>query len=184
MKENIEEDIEILEELQQDLINLVSKKFVIEEDEKRAQITAIEHILSDYKKLQKENEELKKENDKLKVIKYNTNYGTETMNLMLKSELIKIDTNKYMIEIEEGKFVDLKQVYQENEELKRLLNGKLYEDYKYYKNLAKEYQGSCIPKQKIKDKIEELKSELEFETIEREAKLQINLLKSLLEGEN
>lgn len=61
MKENIEEDIEILENLQKDFINLVSKKFVMEEDKRRAEITAIEHILFDYKRVLKENEELKKE---------------------------------------------------------------------------------------------------------------------------
>lgn len=61
MKENIEEDIEILENLQEEFIKLVSKKFVIEEDKRRAEITAIEHILSDYKRILKENEELREE---------------------------------------------------------------------------------------------------------------------------
>lgn len=92
---------------------LYNESFVSEDD-----IEIMAHILSDYKRVLKENEELKAENNKLKVIKYDTNYGTETINLIPKSELVKINTNRYMIEIENGKFVDLKQVYRENEELK------------------------------------------------------------------
>lgn len=77
-------------------------------------------------KLQKENEELKSENRRLKVIRYSTEYGTENIHLITKSDLVEINTNKYFIEIQDGKFVDLKQVYQENEELK--------EDLKYVLN--------------------------------------------------
>ena len=51
---------------------------------------AIEHILSDYKRVLKENEKIKNEN------------------------------SKYMIEVEDGKFVDVKQIYKENETLKKL----------------------------------------------------------------
>ena len=54
-KNSIEEDIKIIENLQKDLINLVSKKFVIEEEKRRAEIQALSNILSDYKKLLKEN---------------------------------------------------------------------------------------------------------------------------------
>ena len=73
-------------------------------------------------KLQKENEELKSENRRLKVIRYSTEYGTENIHLITKSDLVEINTNKYFIEIQDGKFVDLKQVYQENEELKARLD--------------------------------------------------------------
>ena len=87
---------------------------------------SIENILSDYKRALKENEELKSENRRLKVIRYSTEYGTENIHLITKSDLVEINTNKYFIEIQDGKFVDLKQVYQENEELK--------EDLKYVLN--------------------------------------------------
>ena len=70
-------------------------------------------------KLQKENEELKSENRRLKVIRYSTEYGTENIHLITKSDLVEINTNKYFIEIQDGKFVDLKQVYQQNKELKQ-----------------------------------------------------------------
>ena len=59
---------------------------------------------------------------------------------------------------------DYKRVLKENEELKsknkileELLQGNLYELYKYYKELAGSYQGNCIPVQKVKDKIEKEK---------------------------
>lgn len=103
MKENIEE---LKRLLYTDTLTQCGKRKLINYYEK------------EIRQLQKENEELKAENNKLKVIKYDTNYGTETINLIPKSELVKINTNRYMIEIENGKFVDLKQVYQENEELK------------------------------------------------------------------
>lgn len=63
-------------------------------------------------------EKLQKENEKLKNIRYDTPYGTETIHLIPESDLIEINTQKYMIEVEPGKFVDLKQVYLENKELK------------------------------------------------------------------
>lgn len=97
--------------------------------------------------LLKENKELKEENNRLKVIKYDIDYGTETVNLIPKSTLVEINTNKYMIEIEDGKFIDLKQVYQENKTLKELH----IQDNKHLDFIMK----NSIPIQKIKDKIEE-----------------------------
>ena len=85
------------------------------------EINAIEHILSDYKRVLKENEELKEKN--------------------------KI--------------------------LEELLQGNLYNLYKYYRELAGSYQGNCIPVQKIKDKIEELNKQLE-EDLQDEIKVNSN----------
>lgn len=87
-------------------------------------------------------EKLQKENEKLKNIRYDTSYGTETIHLIPESNLIEINTHKYMIEVEPGKFVDLKQVYLENKKLN-------------------EYKENNIPVQKIKDELEELKGKLE-----------------------
>ena len=50
----------------------------------------------------------------------------------------------------------LKETQMKNELLEELLQGNLYEMYKYYRNLANSYQGNCISKEKVKDKIEEL----------------------------
>ena len=114
----------------------------------------------------------------------------ETTYLIPKERLIEINTNKYIVEIENGKFVDLKEVYQENEELKRknktleeLLQGNLYELYKYYKELADTYQGNCIPVQKVKDKIEELDKKVKnYQCVENRINLyQRKVLQELLE---
>ena len=67
---------------------------------------------------------------------------------------------------------DYKRVLKENEELKEknktleeLLQGNLYELYKYYRELAGSYQGNCIPIQKLKDKIEEILNNGEYTII-------------------
>lgn len=94
---------------------------------------AIERVLSDYKSLQKENEELK---------------------------------NK-------------------NKTLEELLQGTLYEMYKYYRDLANSYQGNCISKEKVKDKVKKLKEKEEsgFKSYEfaAETHLAIQSLQELLE---
>lgn len=54
---------------------------------------------------------------------------------------------------------DNEELKSKNKTLEELLQGNLYELYKYYKDLAAKYQGNCIPIQKVKDKIEELKHE-------------------------
>lgn len=80
----------------------------------------------------------------------------------------------------------IEKLQKENEELKSS-NEKLERANKCYINsihsIVPVLNQDYIEKQKIKDKIEELEAELKFEITEREARLQINLLKSLLEGE-
>lgn len=98
----------------------------------------IKTILNLIEKLQKENENLSRENRKLRTIRYDTAYGVESIYLITKRDLVEINTNKYFIEIQDGKFVDLKQVYLENKKLN-------------------EYKENYIPIQKVKDKIEEEK---------------------------
>ena len=48
-----------------------------------------------------------------------------------------------------------------NKTLKELLQGTLYEMYKYYRDLANSYQGNCISKEKVKDKLKKLEIEKE-----------------------
>lgn len=113
---------------------------------------------------------LQKENEKLKNIRYDTLYGIETIHLIPESDLIEINTQKYMIEVEPGKFVDLKQVYQENKKLN-------------------EYKENYIPKSKLKDKIEELKEkeqgikENEWLLCSSINHMKIQVLQELLESE-
>lgn len=99
-----------------------------------------------YFKLQKENENLSRENRKLRTIRYDTAYGVESRYLITKRDLVEINTNKYFIEIQDGKFVDLKQVYQENEKLN-------------------EYKENYIPVEKVKDKIEEILNNKEYRIV-------------------
>lgn len=79
----------------------------------------------------------------------------------------------------------------ENEELKNknktleeLLQGTLYEMYKYYRDLANSYQANCISKEKIKDKIEEIGEKIKYEENEKVVIYlykQKNILQELLE---
>ena len=151
-RSSVEEDIEILEKNIKSVKENADMAF-FESNEDYYFFKAVEHILSDYKRVLKENEELKSENSRLKVIRYSTEYGTENIHLITKSDLVQIDINKYMIEIEDGKFVDLKQVYQENKELhKETERMKSLDIYKLVENWE---TGQLISKQTIKDNIKE-----------------------------
>ena len=55
----------------------------------------------------------------------------------------------------------LKETQMKNKSLEELLQGNLYEMYKYYRDLANSYQGNCISKEKVKDKLKKLKIEKE-----------------------
>ena len=55
----------------------------------------------------------------------------------------------------------LKETQMKNESLEELLQGNLYEMYKYYRDLANSYQGNCISKEKVKDKLKKLYIEKE-----------------------
>ena len=77
----------------------------------------------------------------------------------------------------------LNETQMENERLEELLQGTLYEMYKYYRDLANSYQGNCISKEKVKEKIkklQEIKGDLAtcIATSER-----IKALSELLESE-
>lgn len=109
-------------------------------------ILLLNESLGVIEKLQKENENLSRENRKLRTIRYDTAYGVESRYLITKRDLVEINTNKYFIEIQDGKFVDLKQVYQENEKLN-------------------EYKENYIPVEKVKDKIEEILNNKEYRIV-------------------
>lgn len=133
----------------------------------------LEHILSDYKRVLKENE-------KLKNIRYDTPYGTETIHLIPESNLIEINTQKYMIEVESGKFVDLKQVYLENKELKSripsLENGTYTGDIEGLLKLEKEIVKRDNEIKQLKEevsqykKVKEISENIILEDVEKAAK--------------
>lgn len=137
---------------------------------------ALKTVLNELDRLQKENNRLIYENYRLKTIRYTTAFGTESIHLIPESDLVEINTNRYMIEIENGRFVDLKQVYQENvklkkenEELKNEIMEKELEivgKEEYTKasmgEIIEQYYTAnedCITKQKIEKLIEELKQD-------------------------
>ena len=103
---------------------------------------------------------------------------------------------EYDIEIMQHILSDYKRVLKENKELKsknktleELLQGNLYELYKYYKELAGTYQENCILVQKVKDKIEYLDKQQKQWLEDRELKASDSeiifardFLQELLEG--
>lgn len=120
--------------------------------------------------LKKQLEKLRIENDKLRAIRHETEYGMETTYLIPKERLIEINTNKYIVEIENGKFVDLKKVYQENKELKKLMAHKNWYTQKLEEDLFENATNYVIEKQKIKNKIEELDNQQKQWLEDRELK--------------
>lgn len=56
----------------------------------------------------------------------------------------------------------LQQEKEKNKTLEELLQGRLFELYNYYKDLAGSYQANCISKDKIKAKIKEIKAKKDF----------------------
>lgn len=152
MKENsIEEDIKIIE----NFINWLTIDF---EYDSGNEIKAIEHILSAYKRVLKENEELKQ--DKI------NNYQ---MIALAQNEVLG-----YMQGYEDGKklkrsavacVVENQQYYiikKEIEHYKECIEKLQKENEEYSKQLDLDYvDKNYISKQKIKDEIEELKGKLE-----------------------
>ena len=121
---NIEEDIKVLKNIGK-LRRIEFKHYITDREEQ-----AIRNILAERDTDKKRIEELRKENRKLRIVRNETSYGYENINFITEDRLVSIDKNKYFIEIEEGKFVDLKQVYLDNQ--------------------------NSISKQKVKDKIEKI----------------------------
>lgn len=69
-------------------------------------------------------------------------------------ENLSIEKLLNLIKKQQNKIEDLKD---KNKTLEQLIQGNLYEMYKYYRELANSYQGNCISKDKIREKIKELK---------------------------
>lgn len=79
-------------------------------------------------------------------------YGNEGCKYIdVAQEDLRIFTN--LIDKQQKENEELKD---KNKTLEELLQGTLYEMYKYYRDLANSYQANCISKEKIKDKIGDL----------------------------
>ena len=128
--------------------------------------------LSDYKRVLEMNESWKSYSEELE------EKNTEISNK--KCEL-EFEVEKLQKENEELK--------SKNKTLEELLQGNLYELYKYYKELAGTYQGNCILVQEVTDKIEFLDNQQKQWLEDRELKASDSeiifardFLQELLEG--
>lgn len=159
MKENsIEEDIKIIE----NFINWLTIDF---EYDSGNEIKAIEHILSDYKKVLKENERYKKsdyeticlENNELREItdRIQSEYNDLLKdNFKLKNEL-ETKRKEYQETYKDVR-EELRELRKENEELHKEIDQMKSLD--IYKLVEDWETGQLIPIQKVKDKIEKYKN--------------------------
>ena len=82
-----------------------------------------------------------------------------------------------------------KELKEKNKILESLLQGNLFEMYKYYKELCNSYQGNSVSKDKIKekiDKLEDIRMEnlgTQYYGIVEQCENKIEVLQELLKGE-
>ena len=183
MKENIEEDLKKTENLiecfrKAEIVNLECKESMYQRCN-YSHYKAIEHILSDYKRVLKENEELKDRWDK------DTHKLQNDLDIA-NAEKIKIQKENEKLKDYRRRFVDVT----DNE----LKETNYYFMYKYtfrgdelaqHINTLLKAVNNSILKQKIKDKIEELKNKSGGNVfhIQQTINAEIRLLKDLLESE-
>lgn len=103
---NIEEDINVLGAFC--LANIVE---IISQEEFEDLKKSIKNILSEREQDKKRIQELEADNKKLKEVRIEYDYGYEIIHFCTKNDLVRIDKNKYLIEIKDGKFIDIKQLY-------------------------------------------------------------------------
>ncbi len=101
---NIEEDIKIVKEFNEK--NRFRDCGIIN--------NAIDHVLAEIEEDKKTIRNLKYINSKLRTIRVEHEYGCENTHLLLKEDIAHITVNKYFIEVEDGKMVDVKQLYLDN----------------------------------------------------------------------
>lgn len=163
MENSIEKDIHLLE-------SYAGMTHKMNDNQGRPKLDqAIEHILSDYKRVLKENEELKAKWDKdthilqnkldyanadrIDLAQQNKELRKENEELNNRCRNLDTEAQAYLEELAGDNTLTkrtIKQLQKENEEL----NYKLHS-----KKIALEIYNRYIPKQKVKDKIEELKQE-------------------------
>lgn len=172
IENSIEEEIEILEELRTHGYVMLLMKYEDRIKTNRKIDQALEHIVSDYKKVLKENEILKEEKEQAWEEWNNLEQGSYGTEQKLKQQI--------------------KELKKENEELKfeerRRIIGK-YGDAEIHDVINKILSNDYIPVQKVKDNIKKLeikkeKARGERNILERFAiEKSINSLQELLESE-
>lgn len=158
----------------------------------------LEHILSDYKRVLKENERYKKsdyeticlENNELREItdRIQSEYNDLLKdNFKLKNEL-ETKRKEYQETYKDVR-EELKELRKENEELKNKLSLKQFDVnivYNDYLEKLNEYERNTIQIQRIKDKIKEIDKKIKYEENEKVViylHKQKNILQELLESE-
>ena len=138
------------------------------------EINALEHILSDYKRVLEMNEVLLKENELLrKDIEGWKKYCKE-----IEEEQIEKSNKNCELEFE------VEKLQKENEELKEKNDINIaYAE--YLEKILNEYKKESVSKQKVKDKIEEIQEEgYWLFTTDRDSDKCVEILQELLGGNN
>ena len=182
MENSIEEDIKILEELRIANENCIRNSKIKNSPFTaiwKKQNKAIDNILSDYKRVLKENQELKQDrNNNYQMIALAQNealgymQGYEDGKKLKRSAVASIVENQqyYIIQKQMEKYEEhIKRLQKENEELKlkerRKIIGK-YGDVEIHDLINRILSNDYIPVQKVKDKIEKLNDESHAEELE------------------
>lgn len=195
MGNSIEEDIKILEELRTHGYAMLLMKYEDRIKTNRKIDQALEHIVSDYKRVLKENEELKQDrNNNYQMIALAQNealgymQGYEDGKKLKRSAVANIVENQqyYIIKKQIEKYEEhMEKLQKENKELKE--SNEILND---------AYWNECITKQTIKDKIEEILNNNEYRivfegdaefpdeatTIKAQEYIKLDVLQELLEG--
>lgn len=173
---SIEEEIETLEELRTHGYAMLLMKYEDRIKTNRKIDQALEHIVSDYKKVLKENEILKEEKEQAWGEWNNLEQGSYETEQKLKQQIKELqkeneelnnrcrnldkEAQAYLEELAGDNTLTrrtIKQLQEENEELKNKLSLKQFDVnivYNDYLEKLDEYERNNIPKQKVKDKIE------------------------------
>ena len=133
-KMKLEEAIKVLQK------TIESNNEVIKEARKNGDINVMQLTADLYnqsiaiKTVLQELRDKEKEIEKLYTIRNEVDYGYENIHIITKNRLATIEKNKYLIEIEDGKFVDIKELY-ENSIPKKKIEDKI----KYWEELKDNY---------------------------------------------
>lgn len=176
MKNSIEEDMKILEEM---IENANIENMDMNDCFGGEHIEAIEHILSDYKRVLEINKVLLKENE---ILKEEKEQAWEEWN--------NLEQGSY--EIEQKLKQQIKKLQKENEELKFEERSRIigkYGDTEIHDVINRTLSNDYIPVQKVKDKIEYLDKQQKQRLEDRELKASDSeiifardVLRELLEG--
>lgn len=142
---SIEEDIEVLESIVK--VNNDFLRGIENQTINQKEITALQHILSDYKKLQEEFKQVDHECDRLEKIDFEKDMKIKE--LQRENEELKNNTIRNENELEVGIDCDWDALKKALDEAKKTNEYIIYDNEKWIK------EKYCVPIQKVKDLIKE-----------------------------